>query len=160
MQSEISKHIERDLLNRQFLKYNNISKKEMQEILANNDWVITFDKLKNNEIINCKKIINCISPILNRITSEPELGWEQYIIDLTIKQLFPEGVYEEENKENRICRSIILQTIRTFIEKKEFTIKNQDEIIVFLKPEEYESCNCLLYTSPSPRDRQKSRMPS
>ena len=22
------------------------------------------------------------------------------------------------------------------------------------------SCNCLLYTSPSPRDRQKSRMPS
>src|SRR5665648_790013 len=141
MKSEISKHIERDLLNRQFLKYNNISKKEMQEILANNDWVITFDKLKNNEIINCKKIINCISPILNRITSEPELGWEQYIIDLTIKQLFPEGVYEEENKENRICRSIILQTIRTFIEKKKFTVQNQEEIIVFLKPEEYESCN-------------------
>ena len=24
----------------------------------------------------------------------------------------------------------------------------------------WSSCNCLLYTSPSPRDRQKSRMPS
>jgi len=141
MQSEISKHVERNLSSRHFLKYNNISKKEMQGILENNDWVITFDKLKNNEIINCKKIINCISPILNRITSEPEMGWEQYIIDLTIKQLFPEGVYEEENKENRICRSVILQTIRTFIEEKKFTVQNQEEIIVFLKPEEYESCN-------------------
>ena len=27
-------------------------------------------------------------------------------------------------------------------------------------PEVGESCACLLYTSPSPRDRQKSRMPS
>ena len=26
--------------------------------------------------------------------------------------------------------------------------------------DEYEFANCLLYTSPSPRDRQKSRMPS
>ena len=27
-------------------------------------------------------------------------------------------------------------------------------------PEYYEGTSCLLYTSPSPRDRQKSRMPS
>ena len=27
-------------------------------------------------------------------------------------------------------------------------------------PEINEVCSCLLYTSPSPRDRQKSRMPS
>ena len=26
--------------------------------------------------------------------------------------------------------------------------------------EKQQNCNCLLYTSPSPRDRQKSRMPS
>ena len=32
-----------------------------------------------------------------------------------------------------------------------FSIKENDEVI---------SCICLLYTSPSPRDRQKSRMPS
>ena len=28
------------------------------------------------------------------------------------------------------------------------------------KPESFEANACLLYTSPSPRDRQKSRMPS
>ena len=33
----------------------------------------------------------------------------------------------------------------------------QDEITVDLKVRKY---TCLLYTSPSPRDRQKSRMPS
>ncbi len=141
MQLEIEKHIERDLNNRPFLKYNHISKKEMQEILANNEWRVVFKKLNNNKILNCKKIINCISPILNSIVNEPELGWEQYIIDFTIRQLFPEGTYEEERKEYRICRCIILQTIRTFIEKKEFTVQNQDEIIVFLKPEEYEFCS-------------------
>ena len=31
---------------------------------------------------------------------------------------------------------------------------------VFLHGEANYSCACLLYTSPSPRDRQKSRMPS
>ena len=30
----------------------------------------------------------------------------------------------------------------------------------FIKPEVSTMCVCLLYTSPSPRDRQKSRMPS
>lgn len=141
MQLGIAKNLEKDLSNRQFLKYNNISKKEMQEILENIDWEITFKGLNNNKIVNCKKIINIISPILNRIANEPKLGWAQYIIDFTIRQLFPERIYEEENKENRICRCIILQTIRTFIEQKEVTVQNQDEIIVFLKPEEYEICS-------------------
>ena len=31
---------------------------------------------------------------------------------------------------------------------------------VFLHPSEAQHGDCLLYTSPSPRDRQKSRMPS
>ena len=30
----------------------------------------------------------------------------------------------------------------------------------FINEEEKKHYNCLLYTSPSPRDRQKSRMPS
>ena len=31
---------------------------------------------------------------------------------------------------------------------------------LFEIPKEFEPYTCLLYTSPSPRDRQKSRMPS
>ena len=31
---------------------------------------------------------------------------------------------------------------------------------ILSKPENIEYIDCLLYTSPSPRDRQKSRMPS
>ena len=40
--------------------------------------------------------------------------------------------------------------------KVAYTIKYDRFIIIALD----ESINCLLYTSPSPRDRQKSRMPS
>ena len=41
-----------------------------------------------------------------------------------------------------------------------FTTASEDDIthVIPFKTEDYEAC--LLYTSPSPRDRQKSRMPS
>ena len=35
-----------------------------------------------------------------------------------------------------------------------------DQVLVCLHGEEHKKRSCLLYTSPSPRDRQKSRMPS
>ena len=41
---------------------------------------------------------------------------------------------------------------------REFTIIAEDDKIMEIAPGIF--YNCLLYTSPSPRDRQKSRMPS
>ena len=38
--------------------------------------------------------------------------------------------------------------------------KRREGILLELKDAEDRLLNCLLYTSPSPRDRQKSRMPS
>ena len=38
--------------------------------------------------------------------------------------------------------------------------KNPDNKVPITKPKNYDRNDCLLYTSPSPRDRQKSRMPS
>ena len=35
-----------------------------------------------------------------------------------------------------------------------------DPIVVYIGERKGQFCFCLLYTSPSPRDRQKSRMPS
>ena len=44
---------------------------------------------------------------------------------------------------------------------EEETFDSKDDIDYEDDPDEYEPHNiCLLYTSPSPRDRQKSRMPS
>ena len=43
-------------------------------------------------------------------------------------------------------------------DRAEFLDTNKAEIVVFDIPLLFETC--LLYTSPSPRDRQKSRMPS
>ena len=37
---------------------------------------------------------------------------------------------------------------------------NEGEIVVIVGPNGAGKSTCLLYTSPSPRDRQKSRMPS
>ena len=35
-----------------------------------------------------------------------------------------------------------------------------DGYIIYTDTKDIQAMNCLLYTSPSPRDRQKSRMPS
>ena len=43
---------------------------------------------------------------------------------------------------------------------KELNYKSLDDLIKSTVPEKIQLKDCLLYTSPSPRDRQKSRMPS
>ena len=53
-----------------------------------------------------------------------------------------------QNRIEKISNSI--EALNPFEEKKDF----------FATSILSESINCLLYTSPSPRDRQKSRMPS
>ena len=53
------------------------------------------------------------------------------------------------NEVNKSINSQVIKYFKTIKEKKFEGINN-------LTP----SYNCLLYTSPSPRDRQKSRMPS
>lgn len=141
MQLEITKHIEQDLLNRNFLKSHNCLKKEMQDILTNNDWLVNFRGFKPGEELDCGKIINALQPLLEKVAKEPEVGWQQYIIDFKIKQLFPDGICEVENKNYRLCKGIIFQTIRTILETKEYMIRNQQEIIQFLRSEEYTHCH-------------------
>ena len=59
-----------------------------------------------------------------------------------------------------MLRNMIIKTgkpLKKWIEiVKEQNFVERKEVVRFLK-DEY---SCLLYTSPSPRDRQKSRMPS
>ena len=55
------------------------------------------------------------------------------------------GEMKDESKEDRTCLDLVTDYI-VCISKNE----------IFL----YVQITCLLYTSPSPRDRQKSRMPS
>ena len=71
-----------------------------------------------------------------------------------------------------IIFSIFLQGCTTVIsaagDKRDLSTQYDDEKIGFtctsdfsdIKGEFRASCNCLLYTSPSPRDRTRSRMPS
>lgn len=141
MQIELAKIVERDLLSRYFLKSNNITKKQMQEILSVSNLHNEFNALKQGETLRCRQIIQVLTPVLHSIVPEPELGWEQYIIDSTIRQLFPEGNPMDEGRDIRLAKRIILQTIRTFIEESDFHIQSQEEIIHFLRPEEYVHCN-------------------
>src|SRR5665213_844907 len=63
---------------------------------------------------------------------------------------FSSGIYHKEDIVHMVIDMDTKQIgIKSFIDKKDGTIVTSKQYIF-----------CLLYTSPSPRDRQKSRMPS
>ena len=55
-----------------------------------------------------------------------------------------------------ICKLVYYERLETIGE----AIKREKQIKGGSRNKKIELINCLLYTSPSPRDRQKSRMPS
>ena len=58
-------------------------------------------------------------------------------------------------------KDINSEILEIFLEEKIANINNIERLIINLQNEGFKKAYiCLLYTSPSPRDRQKSRMPS
>ena len=55
---------------------------------------------------------------------------------------------------------IPLASVTCILDQFEAKALQSIKIDATIKCDNYESVGCLLYTSPSPRDRQKSRMPS
>ena len=74
-----------------------------------------------------------------------------YFKDLRIFSVF--GEWEQTDR-------LVAGAIDSAINKKFFFIKTVNQFRDYLHTDDVVSAICLLYTSPSPRDRQKSRMPS
>ena len=71
-----------------------------------------------------------------------ETPTENNVIQLDTNKKEPQ-IFEEQKQENKKPKPLVLT---------EEVVPNPEPV--------RENRNCLLYTSPSPRDRQKSRMPS
>ena len=65
-----------------------------------------------------------------------------------------EGIIKEMKSENEEAKEVEVEVEAEEEEKEEMGYATKEELA------EVKSMICLLYTSPSPRDRQKSRMPS
>lgn len=133
--------VERDLLNRHFLKANNVTKKQMQEYLSGHVLEEGFQSFEPEKEIQCDDLLLALFPLLKRISEEPEGGWIRYILDGTLSQLFPEGKEFQESRELKLAKNIIFQTARTFIHLPGYRVKGQEEIIRFLEPEEVGACH-------------------
>src|SRR5665213_4385867 len=71
----------------------------------------------------------------------------------------------DKRSQQDITRPVLLQVIAD-LEQRNDTVLSQDFLAELIRSHDHEpglegmlSSYCLLYTSPSPRDRQKSRMP-
>ena len=62
----------------------------------------------------------------------------------------------EEEKETETVTGEVTETVAPVVEEEE----EEEAVVEDTGPEMVLDSHCLLYTSPSPRDRQKSRMPS
>ena len=90
------------------------------------------------------------------------------IIKVTVKEAIPRG----KVKKGQVMSAVVVRTKKGLRRQDGSLIKFDDNAAVLLNasnapvgtrifgPVTRELRNCLLYTSPSPRDRQKSRMPS
>ena len=91
-------------------------------------------------------------------------------MDKVLKDIFRKNPYFKEMNENSfipqyselIINGVVLHKVNwiTFIDK-ELLFMNEDAQNIPISSINLENLNsCLLYTSPSPRDRTRSRMPS
>ena len=81
--------------------------------------------------------------------SRGDYSWMTPDMKVLYKDFFPEDL-EPLIKQKNITKTVIVQAADTVAET-EFTLSLASK---------YEFIACLLYTSPSPRDRTRSRMPS
>ena len=111
-----------------------------------NQNIFDFDIAEKNEII---LILNEVGFHWGLDTNE-RLGEEKNTLEWCINRITLGLVYDEEFSLNN-------SNLKSFTPKNSSLDLNKwVKILVQLK----QYINCLLYTSPSPRDRQKSRMPS
>ena len=61
---------------------------------------------------------------------------------------------------NSLNSNFFIQTINKLIDENKYNLLEERIRLREIDAYGNEDYNCLLYTSPSPRDRQKSRMPS
>ena len=66
--------------------------------------------------------------------------------------------HHRAKREDVSMPGLLREAIDRALEDAQMTLDEIDAIVVGKAPDLFEGC--LLYTSPSPRDRQKSRMPS
>ena len=104
----------------------------------------------------------------NLLSSNSKIGFEGDDVNYTLY----DSMKSNFNDVNWISTQMIVEDLASVKDKSELdafrvaveiTDKVYEEILPMLRPgftEKQVANTCLLYTSPSPRDRQKSRMPS
>ena len=132
----ISSILEKSKKNKRFkslvYQYMNFRKSKFSQITKIEDLRDIYDNLLNGEVSDDDKL------------NDDELFRKEpvFIVDQNSGKKVHQGASGEETIKNRLGKLV------------EFM--NRDDIPTFEKA----FISCLLYTSPSPRDRQKSRMPS
>ena len=92
-----------------------------------------------------------------------DIGKEAIKKELPLIPKLP-GVYRMLNEKNVILyvgkAKNLPNRLKSYVSEKNHIIRTERMLSQTRKIEITSTSNCLLYTSPSPRDRQKSRMPS
>ena len=76
--------------------------------------------------------------------------WRKFVLGRAARRYEPPGPITNEHLLESVARTRYLMEEGMTVEERKKRQKELDE----------RATTCLLYTSPSPRDRQKSRMPS
>ena len=111
------------------------------------DWVVSFD-------------LNSLYPhLIMQYNISPETLLDEKHPTASVDRILKEEINFELYKDNAVCANgaMYRKDVRGFL--PELMEKMYGDRVIF-KKKMIQAKNCLLYTSPSPRDRTRSRMPS
>ena len=115
-----------------------------EDLFSKGGFTINLVKEPKRIFYSKKGWTNLFAEALVKFRNEAVIGFDY--------QIFMVGqIYQSDIKALRREESYVAFQIYSFIELE--IIKSSEKVIAFLN-------SCLLYTSPSPRDRTRSRMPS
>ncbi len=150
--TDLTKAVERNLLDRAFLNEVGMSKKAMVEALSAVDWRKAIGDFRFGESVAgnikdgmynvgkvCGDVLDVVRPAMDKLSDEPKQGWLKYVMDYCIGELFPDKPVFNSDVKYEVAMKLYLRTLRTFLrfdsEHRQFS-----PILDFgiLEPSEYE----------------------
>ena len=128
---------------------------------SNDEYVIAK---VNNDVLLQSELLQKIPPQQFALADSAQIMRdyiEQWIMDrILLQEAYRLRIHREEeviDKINELTEDYILQISKDYITKE---LNPDVTVSIDEATNYYQDNNCLLYTSPSPRDRTRSRMPS
>ena len=127
MHHEAYQLLRKNLTDRNFLSLISHTKKSMNEIIKEGDWLAKIESIFQDETISCLKVAQACAYLSDSQDMPRDREWLHYVYNFTLSQLFPTNFISISNssfEEMRLFYSTVLRTFLTIEGKYQAFLTN------------------------------------